>query len=455
MKKNISKLTVCASLAFLVSMEGGFSAGYLVFEQNASAFGTGYAGGATSIEDPSTIFYNPAGITRLQGSQATVVGNMILPNSTFKNKGSFATTGNTTSLMSGGNGGNGGQAALVPNLYASHQINEQFYLGLGIYFPFGLATKYKKNWVGRYFGVESELRTININPVVGFKVNDYVSLAGGLNIQRANAVLSSAIDFGGIGAVNLPAATAAALGATSGSSDGFFKLKGDDWGVGFNLGAVVEPMKDTRIGVSFRSTVSTTLSGHANYTKGAVGNVLSAATGRFVRTKAKADLDTPEMLIFGASHNITPEWKVMADVMWTHWRRFKELRIRFANPKETDFVDEENWKNAWRFAVGTQYEVMPGWTLKVGGGFEQSPTSTNTRSPRIPDSDRTFLTGGVGYKVSDNVSLDLGYGHFFFKNAKFNLTKKTPGLFGTLTQGLRGSMKPRVDIINAQLTVRF
>lgn len=450
MTKYFSKLSLGISCAFLSTIASGFSAGYMVFEQNASAFGTGYAGASTSIQDPSTIFYNPAGLAQLKGSQASALVHLILPSSPFKDKGSFAQLGARKTSFSGGNGGDAGESAWVPNLYASHQLNDRVYFGLGITCPFGLATKYKGNWIGRYFGIKSELKTININPVVSLKVNDTFSIGGGITVQYAEAKLTSAIDFGGLHGANVPGSPFG-----SGKSDGLFKLKGDDWGVGFNVGALYQPTPDSRIGLSFRSSVSTQLSGDATYKRSAAGDILSTATKRFVNTKAKANLTTPEMIIFGVAHDIAPQWKIMADVAWTYWKRFKELRIRFKNPAENDFVDEQNWKNAWRFALGTQYEFCKGWVFKLGGGIDQSPTRRATRSPRIPDAHRTFLTGGIGYLLGENVSVDLGYGHFFFDKAKINLKKSFSGALAPLSHNLKGTLKPKVDIVNAQVTFRF
>ncbi|MGD9248141.1 MAG: outer membrane protein transport protein, partial [Desulfobacteraceae bacterium] len=210
------------------------ASGYAIVEQGVRGLGTAYAGAAALAEDPSTIFYNPAGLVRLSGKQVEGGIHYIVPKAEYKDKGS--TTVLTTALT-GGDGGDGGEAALVPNLYYSQQLSDRMVVGLGIHAPFGLATKYDREWVGRYHAVESKLATININPTAAVRINDQWSVGAGLSIEYAEATLSNKADLGTLG--QLPPFNGA-LGGTPQSDDAFAEVEGDDWSYGFNIGFMFE-----------------------------------------------------------------------------------------------------------------------------------------------------------------------------------------------------------------------
>ena len=226
----------------IVSSGIAFASGFALIEQGVSGLGNAYAGGAAVAQDGSTIFYNPAGMTRLP-SQFIAAANVIVPNFTFKNEGSTQLLQPLTGVpLLGGNGGDAGVTKAVPNLYYVQKINDQIFFGLGINSPFGLTTEYDQGWAGRYYAVKSELLTININPSIAYRFNEQFSFGAGLNISYIKADLSSAIDFGTIGF--------GAPGLTPQGNDGFVELKGDSWGVGWNVGLLYEFTKSTRIGIA-------------------------------------------------------------------------------------------------------------------------------------------------------------------------------------------------------------
>ena len=158
----------------LLSMAGGVAAsGFALIDQSGSGRGNAFAGGAASAEDASTIFYNPAGMSRLYGKQLVVAAHAILPSAKF--------TG--TGLAGTDMGGDAGGLALVPNGYFVMEVNPQLRVGLGVGAPFGLQTEYTSTWVGRAHAIKSKLETINLNPSVAYRVNDGFSLGAGLTYQ--------------------------------------------------------------------------------------------------------------------------------------------------------------------------------------------------------------------------------------------------------------------------------
>src|SRR5882672_3742547 len=197
MQQDFRKKLMALAIASALGGASGVAsaAGFALIEQNASGLGNAYAGGAAVAEDASTIFFNPAGLSRISGKQLAVSGEAIGLSVKFQNQGSTAGGG---APVTGGNGGDAGGWAVVPNLYFATDIAPQWKFGVGINAPFGLKTDYDAGWVGRYQALETKVETLNINPSVAYQVNDQVSVGGGVSAMYIKGNLSKAIDFGSI-----------------------------------------------------------------------------------------------------------------------------------------------------------------------------------------------------------------------------------------------------------------
>ncbi|VAW74065.1 Long-chain fatty acid transport protein, partial [hydrothermal vent metagenome] len=320
------------------------AAGFALIEQSASQMGNAFAGGAAFAGDASTVFFNPAGMTRLP---AQVVGGLHY----VKPKGEFDGTATdiTGGAISGGNGGDAGQVGVIPNLYITVPLGEGLFAGLGINVPFGLSTKYDANWKGRYHAIESEVSTINFNPSVAYKVNRQLSLGAGVNIQYINAKLTQAIDQGGLCTPTYlqleaegrlpPGSSIACTGLVPQGSDGFAEVEGDNWAGGYNLGLLYEPTNSTRVGLSYRSKIKQKLNGNSKFS-----NIIPqfSALGTFTNTSINAGIDLPQTASFSVWHDLSSQWSVMADATWTGWDNFQELRVAF-DSNQPDAVTEEDW----------------------------------------------------------------------------------------------------------------
>lgn len=429
----LSLVPILTILAVSSTAHLALAGGFALNEQSVKGLGTAFAGGAATAEDASTIFFNPAGLTRLTGNSIVGASYVIFPSISFKNQGSTAATG---APLSGNNGGDAGVDIVVPNFYAAWSLSENVKAGIGINVPFGLATSYNRDWVGRYQAVESSLTTININPTIAAKLSDNFSVGAGLNVQYAEAELSNAIDFGSIGrSVGLPTQPQQA--------DGFVKITGSDWSVGYNLGVMYEPTKSTRIGLSYRSPITQDIRGNADFT---VPTSVAALTqgGRFTDTGASAVLNLPDTLSLAVYQEINPRVSIVGDVTWTNWSRFQELRVSFANPNEPDSVQPENWKDTYRFGLGVNYAVNDRLTLRTGITYDPSPISDEFVTARLPGGDRTLLGVGASYQPSKSFSFDVGYTHVFSENSPINETNSTGNT-------LRGEFESEVNIIGVQL----
>ena len=434
-----SSALLIAVILLFVSAGSAFAAGFALVEQSMSGLGNAYAGGAAGAEDASTIFYNPAGMTRLNGQQLIVGTHVVMPSVKFHNEGSRHVTGLP---LSGGNGGEGGVTKPVPNLYYSRKVSDRFSVGMGINAPFGLATDYDKNWVGRYHAVESDVLTVNINPSIAYKITDNLSFGAGFNVQYLKAKLSCAVDFGTLGySLHIP-------GLLPQANDGFSKLKGDSWGIGYDLGLLYEFSKNTRAGISYRSRIEHTLDGDAEFSK-----VPAALQGTFHDGGVQADITLPDNLSVSFYHQFNPYWAVMADFTWTNWQLFEKLECDFDNAGQPNSVTTENWGDSYRYSLGASFTPTTAWTFRAGTAYDTSAvTSSKYRTPRIPDGDRIWAAVGAGYKLSDMVSFDIGYAHLFINDPEIN---KTATGEDQLKGALKGYFDAAIDIVSAQVTLRF
>jgi long-chain fatty acid transport protein len=400
---------LAASLVLAACADLAHAAGFALIEQNASGLGNAYAGQAAAATDASTIFFNPAGMTLLPDRQVVVAGHLIKPQAEF--------TG--TSPLSGGNGGDAGDLAFVPNAYFAFRLTPDVHLGVGVNAPFGLKTEYDPDWKGRTQTIESEIKTININPSIAWKASESLSLGAGLSLQYAEATLSNSANGAGIATVH-----------------------GDDYGWGFNLGLLWQPSAATRVGLAYRSEVEHTLEGDV------VFSVATSANG-----PVTADATLPDSASLSLFHKLNPKWDLLGDVTWTGWSDFRELRI-VRNGGVTLAETPQNWSNAYRYSVGVNYHLNDKTTLRGGLAFDETPTSDAYRTARIPDEDRTWIAFGAQYRMSEKMVLDFGYAHIFVKDARIDKTEFS-NLPPVTPVNLSGTYEASVDILSAQLTLNF
>ncbi len=390
-------------------VHGAQASGFALVEQNASGMGNAYAGQAAVAEDASIVFFNPAGLTRLNGRQVVVAGHLIMPSAKFTDSGA-----STLSPFSLGDGGDAGTSALVPNLYFAMPLGRNLNFGLGINSPFGLVTEYDAPWTGQTLALKSDLKTVNVNPSLGWKLNDSVSLGFGLNWQWIDAELTQ---------------SATAPGVTKAT------MKGDDDSWGWNAGALFNLGSGDRIGVAYRSSVKQRLSGHMS-----VGAVTNQVT---------ADLNLPASASVSYFRPVNSRWDFLADLTWTEWSSFDQLAvIKVSGPLPQPAAIQENWQDTWRASLGLSLHQSRELTWRVGVAYDQTPVpDPQHRTPRIPDNNRTWLALGGQYRWSPASAVDFGYAHIFVPDSRVNHTENGVTL--------SGSYDNKIDILSVQYTHNF
>lgn len=443
----VAGVLAAAAAMSLAATGSSVAAGFAIKEQSPAALGNAFAGATAEAGDISYMFFNPAGLTRHDGTQALSGISYIAPRS---EPGSVS--GSTIAGVPIGGGSGGGdisENAFVPVLYGMHSLSDRLKLGVGLNAPFGLETDYEPGWAGRYHALNSQLTTINLNPAVAYRVTERVSLGAGLQVQYVDTDLSNAIDFGSIGAL------AGIPGAVPTQQDGRVEVEGDDIGVGFNLGALVSLDSGTRLGFAYRSQVAHSIEGDADFRldSAGVGAALRGATGQFTDTGAQADLTLPDMLSFGVYHEITPQWAIMAEAQYTRWSKFDDLVITFDNPAQDPSLTEENWEDVWFGAVGVTYRPQPALALRFGVAYDESPIPDSTRTPRIPANDRQWVAIGASYEANNWLTVDAGYTHIFVDDSRISLDAGDPG--NTFRGDLDASFDNAIDIATIQAIMRF
>ncbi|MFA6072214.1 MAG: OmpP1/FadL family transporter [Janthinobacterium sp.] len=476
MKHKYLPLLIIAAFAGISSTAQ--ASGYRFGSQSVSAQGTADASGAEAA-DASTIFYNPAGLSRLEGTQFVGGGTLVVPHSTFQDKGSFnftrTPTGGTTKDYVP-------DVVFAPAVYASKKIDEQWTVGMGLFVPYGAKLDYGNSWSGRYAITNIKLEAIALNPSVSFKLDQHHSFGFGVTAEYMKAELGQAVDVPGTvkalsanpvvsgaflasvaKAQGLAAAQAAGI-ALAGAKDGHASMDGDDWGFGFNLGYLYQMNEGTRFGISYRSSISHKLKGDTIWdfsqvsNNAAVNGFISGASGK-VNSKALVELRTPETVSINAFHQMDDRWALMGDVTWTRTSRLENLDIQFPPTAEGAERIRQNWKDTYRVSLGTNYKYSESLMLRAGIAHDQAPVrSAELRHPALPDSDRMQYSIGANWKLNANSSLDLAYSFIDFKDADVNYTNDcSPVKTGCTGNGetTKGLFKTRMQLIGLAYNYKF
>ena len=374
-----------SGIALALAAPQAFGSAFALAEQNAFGLGNAFAGAGAVAEDANTVWFNPAGLARLNFPQAEAALHVIIPSSKFHNANSQA----AFLQPLGGTGGDAGSAAFVPNLYGSMAINDRIHVGIGVNAPFGLMTEYDDGWLGRYQALKSEVKTININPSISYKVTDQFWIGAGADYQHFQATLTNntnysavlAQGYGQLAAANqISQANAAALSVATAGLDTFTKVTGDDYAWGWNVGAMFSFNGDAnndpgagRIGLAYRSKLKYNVVGSVNFTnpatpiltgplaplQGAV-NLVSAGANqtRLFNSGVTLDITLPDSASLSYYQKVNAKWDFLADVGWTGWSSIPELRILRTSGSVLQVLPE-NFKDTWRYSVGVSMISCP------------------------------------------------------------------------------------------------
>lgn len=420
--KNIVRLSLLSAVALGAVTTAANAAGFYIQEQSVRGLGSAFSGSTTTLDDASTIYFNPAGMTKLEGLQVQGGVNVLIPNAKVKDNGTTAPA--AVPLIGVGPGsGNPYDPTPVPNGFVSYQVNDHLWAGIGVTAPFGLGSDYGDTWFGRYDSTKTELKVIDIQPTLAYKVNDWFSIGAGVNIAHSSADLRNRV----------------VLGA---NTDGNSKLEGDDWGFGYSIGAQFKPLPTTTIGLNYKSEAHHNLDGKIE---------ISTLAGAIVQpgvlsTPGSAKLTTPDHATFGIAHDLNERLTLQAQATWFGWNNFDAINA-FRDSGALASSVTQGYQNTWAYAIGAEYQATD--TLRVRGGiqFDETPTTDAFRTSRTPDGDRTWLSLGATYSLTPAIDLDFAGTYIDVKEGTIDVARQG-GQFRAKTEG-------NVGIIAAGVSYKF
>lgn len=408
-----------AATALIAFSGAACGASFQLLEQSPAHLGKAFAGTGSDIADASTVFFNPAGMSQLEGASATVGLNVVATEATFSDNGSSFSGSNGTTDEYG----------YIPNLYATLPVSEAFTIGFGVTAPFGLASRFDEEWVGRYAATDSELEVVNINVTTSWVLNDRISLGLGINYQTIEATLENQVDST-LGV--MPAA----------ATDTSAKIQGDDDDIVLDLSLFVRPTDNTSIGLLWRQGGEYKLDGDASfefnaactpdagYPTGAppaptTGTLCAAALGA-LEGAIEAEVALPDTLTLSLSQRFTPGFAMHLDISQTDWSSIQTIAVVTDDGAPVSDLDLR-YDDTTRFALGATIGEPGQLNWRLGVALDETPQDNPEYvSARIPDADRTWLAAGVHWPLGKNLSLDVSYAHLMVDDAELHKTGSLP-----------------------------
>jgi long-chain fatty acid transport protein len=423
MKRKVRSLWLWTWFVFFLTVAVSHAGGVWLYEQATPDMGVGGAGRQAAGFDASTASGNPAAMTRLDRSQMEggILG--IYVDSKFDVKNS----------SNGDNGGgNAGYFSPVPTLYYVHNVTPDLKLGIGVGSYFGLGLNYSNEWAGKYYVQSASLTTAAVNPTIGYKVADWLSIGGGVSVVQGN--LSERV----------------AVNTLAEPGDGRLKYDASDVGYGYNLGVLFELSPQTRVGVTYVSQVKLEFKDDLRF-KNMEGTILGAALNAsgLLDAQLKLNVTIPAQLALGAYQALTDKLALVGTVNWQNWSRFGQPEIAVADSNTV--TADLNYKDTYHAGIGIYYRVADPWLLMAGFGYDTSPTSSSSdRSPVLPLGATFRYSAGVQYDWSKDFSVGAAYTLLDAGSAKVNRSG------GTLKGDLEGEYDTNfIHAFNLNFVYRF
>jgi len=403
------------TLFFLVMfVSQSFGSGFQINEHGARAMGMG--GAFTGLaNDPSAVYFNPAGIVQLKGTHFSIGSTLIMPTSQFTGPDPLTTVSKLKS------------AVFTPiNFYFTQELTPDLYVGFGVNNPWGLGTTWEDGWAGKYMAIETEIRTFNFSPVVAYKLTNELSAAVGFNLFYSDVLIAKSIE------VIAPKPGVASLFKYG---DAKISMEGDKIGYGFNAALFYQATKSLSFGLSFKSQVKLEYKGTATTTWDTTGSNIHPAVYPVVNAGLKrfsgdisAPLTTPMVIQFGTAYkfynscnenNLT----LSADFQYNGWKSYEQLEVTFA---DTFSSSVREYKNSFIGRLGAEFVASEQFTVRGGLLYDQNPVKDEKLDPTLPDADRIGINIGLSYKITENLSVDFAYLYLMFMERTITTSLEKP-----------------------------
>ena len=357
-----------------------WAGGLFLTEISGPEVGLASAGWAARAQNASTVFTNPAGMTRFSKDELETGLQPIYLNVQFNH--------DSKTTASGSDGDANGWLP-AGGLFVVHSFTPEFKMGLGVLGYFGLALDFNDSWAGRYYVQEEKLQGLSIVPAAAYKVNDWLSVGGGMNIMygilKEKMAINNVLD-------NL--------------HDGSLELEDSTWGIGWSLGVMIEPTKRTRFGVTYLSKVDLDFEDNPEINDAGPG--LGIVLGRL--HSLDLGLTVPQSVMGSFYHEFNDQWAVMGNVGWQQWSDFGkvDVSVNTANA-DAGVTTDMNFKDTWHGALGVQYRPSNPWLLSLGVAYDSSMLDDKDRPLALPVGETWRFGTGARYSIKEN--LDLGFAY--------------------------------------------
>lgn len=459
----IISLSITAIITSGLSHAGSFS---LYTEGTAAAIGNYAAGIAAEAANASTGWYNPAGLALIRQQQLVVGAVGVFPNSELTGTSTYLTPPLRPYVQTFDDI-NGGKNAAVPSLHYARPVGEHTTVGFSVISPFGLSTDWGVGGPVRYSATKSKLSTINVSPEMGSQLSEHFSLGAGLDLQYAtvtfNRVLGSPAYVSALSPL-LRFAPATYFDSTSTN-------KAESFAVGFHAGVMVMLNENhTRLGLNYQSKMNHRFHGkselHGLLASPGLnillpGSILAANPNATytLNSLSSETIELPDIVTLSGYHDVNDRFAVLGSVIYTGWNSFKAIQLNnvaaYVFPVGQTPVNsssEQNYRNTWRISAGANYKVNPKWMMRVGAGFDQTPTNDTDRDVRIADSNRVAVAIGTHYQMRPNVTVDVGYSHLFsaFNGQHRDVVINKTDPIGTSAYNVNARAQGSADLIGLQ-----
>lgn len=414
----------------LISAPPARGAGFLIYEHGVVAMSL--AGAFTGLaNDPSAIWHNPAGLAWVDGTQLLVGATFIFPSGSVT---MVNLTGQPTFNQKK-------QIFYPPNFYLTHKLTDRLAVGIGVFAPFGLGTSWpneNNDFPLRYLAVMADMKTIQVNGVVAYKLSDNVSIGGG--VYYVNSHLKQDL----VQLVTIP-------GVTPVSFDVPASLKGKGTSFGWNAGILFK-MDKISFGANYRSRFNVDYSGTAVNSL----EFVSPPYRPFIPTNGNATLTFkfPDILTFGLAFHISDKVTWTVDYHEYLWKRYDAYTVKIDYPSpfpDAEIIAEPHWKNNPCYRTGLKYQYNDRLTLMGGILFDKTPQPVDDMNPALPDSNRLGVTFGFAQKIG-KISLEFAYQyeHFYSRSSDHHF------IFGPISPNpARGTYKAMAHLFGLNLGYRF
>ncbi|MDO6618517.1 MULTISPECIES: outer membrane protein transport protein [unclassified Shewanella] len=452
MKKKL--LTVAVSAMLLGATTQVSAAGFQLAEYSSTGLGRAFAGEAAMADNAGAQTKNPAMLTYLEGRQLSAGAIYIMPNVDVLGETSISSPLlGADPIVIPSNAIDFAGDALIPNFYYSNQLNDNWTWGLAFHSNYGLATELDATHSAAIFGDDTAITTVEFNPNIGYKINDAVSIGAGLRIVYGEGNVGASMP-GWIDGIKAQLPDLAPMLPAAGTSLKY--MEGDDIAIGWKIGSSWQINDKHRLGFAYHSGVELELDGHASG--------LLYDGGQNVSIEGYLPIEIPAFAELASHHQLTENWAMHASVNWTQWSVFDELVAYFPGetkpidsttglPLESDLVKEENFKDNWRFAVGTTYQLNDKWLVRGGMALDQGAAQDEYRSTTIPDSDRLWFSAGAGYQASKNLTVDFAI--TYIKGIGDAPIDETQDLLGLASVNYSGDVEADVWLAGVQFSYKM